>query len=44
MNFSANLFIAVVFIVRTAIKILTSVSLLPVFSHASPLTYLPEPN
>ena len=44
MNFSAILFVAVVFIVGTGIKILTSVSLLPVFSHASPLTYLPELN
>ena len=44
MNFSAILFVAVVSIVGTGISILTSVSLLPVFGHASPVTYLPEPN
>ena len=44
MNFSAILFVAVVSIVGTGIPILTSVSLLPVFGHASPVTYLPEPN
>ena len=44
MNFSAILFVAVVYIVGTGITILTSVSLLPVFGHASPVTYLPEPN
>ncbi|WP_458720208.1 copper resistance CopC family protein [Candidatus Nitrosocosmicus sp. R] len=44
MNFSAILFVAVVSIVGTGISILTTVSLLPVFGHASPVTYLPEPN
>ena len=44
MNFSAILFVAVVSIVGTGISILTSVSLFPVFGHASPVTYLPEPN
>ena len=44
MNFSAILFVAVVSVVGTGISILTSVSLLPVFGHASPVTYLPEPN
>ncbi|MBA2267788.1 MAG: copper resistance protein CopC [Thermoproteota archaeon] len=44
MNFSAILYIAVVSIVGTGILILTSVSLLPVFGHASPVTYLPQPN
>ena len=43
MNFSAILFVAVVSIVGTGISILSSVSLLPVFGHASPVTYLPEP-
>ncbi len=44
MNFSAILFVAVVSIVGTGISILTSVLLFPVFGHASPVTYLPEPN
>ena len=44
MNFSVILFIAVVSIVGTGVLILTSVSILPVFGHASPVTYLPEPN
>ena len=44
MNFSAVLFVAMVSIVGTGISILTSVSLLPVFGHANPVTYLPEPN
>jgi methionine-rich copper-binding protein CopC len=44
MNFSAILLFAMVFIVGTGILVLTSVSLLPVFGHASPVTYLPEPN
>ena len=44
MNFSAILFVAVVSIVGTGISTSTSVSLLPVFGHASPVTYLPEPN
>ncbi len=44
MNFSIILFIAVVSIVGTGISILSSGSLLPVFGHASPVTYLPEPN
>jgi methionine-rich copper-binding protein CopC len=44
MNFSAILFVAVVSIVGTGISILSSVSLLPVFGHASLVTYLPEPN
>ena len=44
MNFSAILLFAMIFIVGTGILVLTSVSLLPVFGHASPVTYLPEPN
>ncbi|HKX96298.1 MAG TPA: copper resistance protein CopC [Candidatus Nitrosocosmicus sp.] len=44
MNFSAILLFAMVFIVGTGILVLTSVSLLPVFGHASPVTYSPEPN
>ena len=43
MNFLAILFVAVVYLVGTGISILTSVSLLPVFGHASPVTYLPNP-
>jgi methionine-rich copper-binding protein CopC len=44
MNFSAILLLAMVFIVGIGILVLTSVSLLPVFGHASPVTYSPEPN
>ncbi|MDN5844832.1 MAG: copper resistance protein CopC [Candidatus Nitrosocosmicus sp.] len=44
MNFSVILFVTVVSIVGIGIPILTSVSLLPVFGHASPVTYLPAPN
>ena len=44
MNFSAILLFAMIFIVGTGILVLTSVSLLPVFGHASPVTYSPEPN
>ena len=44
MNFSTILHIAVVSIIGTGILILTSVSLLPVFGHASPVTYSPAPN
>ena len=44
MNFSAILLLAMVFIVGIGILVLTSVSLLHVFGHASPVTYSPEPN
>jgi methionine-rich copper-binding protein CopC len=44
MNFSAILLFAMVFIVGTGILVLTSISLLPIFGHASPVTYSPEPN
>ena len=44
MNFSVILLLDMVFIVGTGILVLTSVSLLPVFGHASPVTYSPEPN
>jgi methionine-rich copper-binding protein CopC len=43
-NFSIILPIAVVSIIGTGILILASVSLLPVFGHASPVTYSPTPN
>lgn len=44
MNFSTILHIAAVSIIGTGILILTSVSLLPVFGHASPVTYSPAPD
>jgi methionine-rich copper-binding protein CopC len=43
-NFSTILPIAVVSIIGTGILILATVSLLPVFGHASPVTYSPIPN